>query len=215
MSNWTMRIKTRMKELEMTQETLANKMGITRGAVTHYLSGRRVPPLKQFHKLATVLKVDPAWLQFGTTDAKSASKIDTKINVERAHQIPLLSWEEVANFVKGKEPANNKQEYVPHIFGDNENWFALKVKGDSMSSPVSHNKNFHEGEIIIVAPEKIASNGDFVLALLPQAKEVTFKQYIVDGGIEYLKPINPQYPIVELDKKVRIYGIVIGRVNLY
>jgi transcriptional regulator with XRE-family HTH domain len=54
MNTWATRIKSRMKELGLTQEVLAEKMGITRGAITHYLAGRREPPLRQFQKLATI-----------------------------------------------------------------------------------------------------------------------------------------------------------------
>lgn len=216
MSHWTMRVKSCMKELDMTQETLANKMGITRGAITHYLSGRRVPPLKQFHKLALILKVDPAWLQYGTENAKeSEKKTEKKHKSEQSYRIPLLSWDQVVDFTKGKISANKMQEFVPHFFGDNENWFALKVKGDSMTAPQGHIKNFYEGEIIIIESEKIAEHGDFVLAQLANTKETTFKQYVIDGGVKYLKPLNPQYPIMQVDKSTRIYGVVVGRVGLF
>jgi len=213
MSNWATRIKSRMKELDMTQEMLASKMDITRGAITHYLSGRRVPPLKQFQRLATILKVDPAWLQYGTTSAKeSAKKTGKKDKSEQAHKIPLLSWDQVTDFIKGKITTSEKLEYVPHFFSDNENWFALKVKGDSMISPTNHSKNFYEGEIIIIDPEKTAEHGDFVIAQLPGTKEATFKQYVIDGGVSYLKPNNPQYPIIQADKKTCVVGVVISRI---
>jgi SOS-response transcriptional repressor LexA len=40
-------------------------------------------------------------------------------------------------------------------------------------------------------------------------KEATFKQYVVDGGVAYLKPLNPQYPIAQLDKTTIIYGVIL------
>ncbi len=205
-----------MKELKMTQEMLANKVGVTRGAITHYLSERRVPPLKQFQKLATILKVDPAWLQYGSTEIKgSAKKSDKKQKSEQAHRIPLLSWDQVANFIKGKITVNKNQEYVPHFFSDNENWFALRVKGDSMTSPLSSRKSFHEQEIIIVDPNKTAVHNDYVIALLAQSKEAVFKQFIIEGGIPYLKPLNPQYPILAMGKNVRILGVLIAYLNVF
>ena len=209
MSNWAARIKSRMKELDMTQEMLANKMGITRGAITHYLSGRRVPPLKQFQRLATILKVDPAWLQYGAGDSKeSPKKGGKKQKSVGAHKIPLLSWNQVSDFLKGKIQLDEKLEYVPHFFSDSEQWFALKVKGDSMTSPSHHAKNFYEGEIIIVDPERTAEHGDFVVALMAGGKEATFKQYVVDGGTAYLKPNNPQYPLSNIENKTKILGVI-------
>ena len=53
------------------------------------------------------------------------------------------------------------------------------------------------------------------MALLPRAKEETFKQYVIDGGVQYLKPLNPQYPIVQVDKGTHVFGLVIGRFILF
>lgn len=216
MSNWALRIKSRMKELDMTQEMLASKMSVTRGAITHYLSGRRVPPLNQFQKLAAILKVDPAWLQYGTTSNKeTVKKGHKKEKSEQAHRIPLIEWNQVANFIAKKFSADEQQRFLPHFFVDNENWFALKVKGDSMTSPLSNDKNFYEGDIIIISSEQAATHGDYVIALLPHANEATFKQYVVDGGISYLKPLNPQYPLSAIEKGVKILGVIKNKINYF
>ncbi len=79
MESWLTRMKQRMNELAMTQEVLANKIGITRGAICHYLYNRRIPTMKQFVKLAAALECEPAWLQYGvanavTTQEKSAKR---------------------------------------------------------------------------------------------------------------------------------------------
>jgi len=204
-----------MKELGMTQEELANKMGLTRGAVAHYLAGRRVPPLKQFQKLANILKTDPAWLQFGTSvknisaPTKAAEKHD-KITLKH-HPIPILSWNQAAQFIDvSKIKRSEINEWLPHYFTDQQHWYALRIKGDSMIASTGHSKSFHEGDIIIVDPDKDANHSDFVIAVLPRAKEVTFKQYVQDGGVRYLKPLNPQYPIAQMDKGTHICGVVVG-----
>ena len=218
MSTWETRIKLRMKELGLTQEELANKMGLTRGAVTHYLAGRRVPPLKQFQKLASILKTDPAWLQFGS----NAKNISAPIKKTEKHEkitskyypIPILSWNQAAQFIDvSKIKKDEIKEWLSYYFTDHPRWYALRIKGDSMIASVGHGKTFHEGDIIIVDPDKDAKHGDFVIAVLPRAKEVTFKQYVQDGGIHYLKPLNPQYPITQIDKGTHICGIVVGRLT--
>ena len=205
--SWVERIKSRMQELDLTHEDLAAKLGITRGAVTHYLTGRRVPPLRQFQKLAVVLKTDPAWLQFGTTSTvqqkgSASSKKEAKPEV-KYHPIPMLTWEKLAT---KKELKSN--EHLPHLFTDKPHWYALRVQGDAMVG-TKGNKSFHEGDIIVVDPDKTAKQGDFVVAILPKAKEATFKQYVIEGGITYLKPLNQQYPMVAIDKKTVICGVVV------
>lgn len=97
MNTWASRIRSRMKELNMTHVELAEKLDVTRGAITHYLSGRRVPPLRQFQKLATILKADPAWLQFGSTHAIEPDKTkSTKSNAH--HPIRVLTWKQAADY---------------------------------------------------------------------------------------------------------------------
>lgn len=215
MSSWSMRVRERMKALGLTQEVLANKMGITRGAVAHYLAERRVPPLAQFKKLAVILKTDPAWLHYGTTANKNSStKTLPKENVAPKNQIPILSWEQVADFVDASKLNNEIKEYVPHFFIDQPRWYALHIKGDAMTASSGSHRSFHEKDIIIVDPDKTAAHGNFVIALLPRAKEVTFKQYVIDGGIQYLKPLNPQYPIIEIDESTHIAGVVIQLLNV-
>lgn len=213
MNTWAKRIKLRMKELNLTQEMLAGKMGITRGAITHYLAGRRAPPLRQFQKLAAILKTDPAWLQYGTaeTSKHAVKKSSTKNEPSKQTQrpIPLLSWEQVTELVDTTNiNQDDIEEHVPHFFTDQPRWFALRVKGDAMTAPISHSKSFHEGDILIVDPDKSATHGSYVIAILPRAKEATFKQYVIDGGTRYLKPLNSQYPIVQIDDSTHICGVV-------
>ena len=220
MSAWTKRIKLRMKELDMTQETLAHKMGVTRGAITHYLAGRRVPPLRQFQKLAAILKANPAWLQFGVTE--EIKHADKRIEAKKEgatpirHPLPILTFEQAAELIDVTKIAKNEiTEFVPHFYTDKNHWYALRIKGDAMTSPLGHSKSFHEGDIIIVDPEKAVMHGSYVIALLPRSKEVTFKQYVIDGGVHYLKPLNPQYPIVKIDDSTHICGVVVGYFSFY
>ena len=206
MNTWEERVKSRMKELGLTQEMLAQKMGITRGAVTHYLAGRRVPPLKQFHKLAAVLKVDPVWLQYGVANITKNEK-----SIKEKKLIPLLSWQQAAKYPL---PKNEIKEFVPHFYTDQSHWYALRIKGDAMTTPSGHHKSFRENDIIIVDSEKEAIHGSYIIALLPKSKEVTFKQLAIDGGISYLKPLNTQYPVVQIDKNTQIFGVVVNCICL-
>ena len=218
MNTWARRIKLRMKELDMTQEVLARKMGITRGAITHYLAGRRIPPLKQFQKIATVLKIDPAWLQYGShEETKHATKKSaTKNENTELTQIPLLSWERAADFINNEKLTSSEiKEFLQNLHTDKPRLYGLRVKGDFMFAPLGYSNSFHEGSIIIIDPDKSTTNGSFVIALLPHSKELTFKQYVVDAGIHYLKPLNPQYPIVKIDERTHIYGVVVASINQF
>lgn len=222
MNTWTARIRSRMEALSMTQERLAHKMGLTRGAITHYLAGRRVPPLQQFKKLAAVLKADPAWLQYGTSVKEKMGYLAAKETVKKGEihtlqkRIPLLTWEQVAEWIDVTKLACDEiKEYVPHFYTDQLHWYALRVKGDAMTAPLGNSKSFHAGDMIIIDPTKKAMHGNNVIALLPRSKEVTFKEYVIDGGVHYLKPLNPQYPIVQISESTHICGVVVACINRF
>lgn len=214
MSSWSNRIKERMRTLGLTQEMLAKKMGITRGAVAHYLAERRIPPLGQFKKMAAILKTDPAWLHYGTITEKSSKVSDNKkTSVSQKKPIPILSWEHVADFLDAHHIHEDIKEFVPYFYIDKPHWYALRIKGDAMTTHLGNNISFREGDIIIIDPERTPVHGNFIVALLPRAKEVTFKQYVIDGGIRYLKPLNPQYPLVEIDQSTFVCGVVMQHLN--
>ncbi len=106
-----------------------------------------------------------------------------------------------------------------HAPGDAEEWrlttakvspqaFALRVVGDSMTNPHG-SPSIPEGYIIIVDPNKHANNGDLVVARLDDSMEATFKKLVIDGSKHYLKPLNPAYPVIEINGNCTICGKVV------
>ncbi len=117
--------------------------------------------------------------------------------------VPLISWVQAGGF---NECIDNLGE-CERISTDceiREHTFALKVKGDSMTS--DGRISFPEGIIIIVEPSIQAINGDFVIAINGD-NEATFKQLIKDGVDWYLKPLNNRYPLKPLGTS-SIIGVV-------
>ena len=47
-----------------------------------------------------------------------------------------------------------------------------------------------------------------VVALLPESEQAIFKQYVNDSGQAYLKPLNPQYPVILIDASCKMIGVV-------
>jgi SOS-response transcriptional repressor LexA len=103
-------------------------------------------------------------------------------------------------------------EHIPHFYTDQAHWHALRIQGDSMVPP-NGLKSFHEGDLIIVDTDKEVKHRDFVIAVLPNAKEAIFKQYVVDSGTKYLKPLNSQYPLLMMDTKTVILGVVVSCIS--
>jgi len=59
MKKWYELAKARMKELDITQDQVAEQMGVTQGAVAHWLGGRREPSLEKVSALLDYLGLPP------------------------------------------------------------------------------------------------------------------------------------------------------------
>lgn len=90
------------------------------------------------------------------------------------------------------------------------NSFALRVSGDSMTSPYPGDVSFPDGTIIVVDPSRACDAGDYVIAKDVTTQQATFKRLVHDGGRWFLKPLNPAYPTMEIDDPaLRTIGRVI------
>lgn len=81
--------------------------------------------------------------------------------------------------------------------------FALMVLGDSMAP------EFVEGDIIIIEPEGVATDGSYVLA---QADgEWIFRQLAKAGQAWELRPLNPAYAATAIPDLASVKGVIIQK----
>lgn len=81
--------------------------------------------------------------------------------------------------------------------------FALMVLGDSMES------EFVEGDVILIEPEGLATDGSFVLARM--AGEWTFRQLAKHGEGWRLQALNPAYPATDIADLGAVKGVIIQK----
>ena len=81
--------------------------------------------------------------------------------------------------------------------------FALMVLGDSMEP------EFREGEVILIEPEGLATDGSFVLAQL--AGEWIFRPLAKQGEGWQLRALNPAYPTADLPDLAAVKGVIIQK----
>jgi SOS-response transcriptional repressor LexA len=128
-------------------------------------------------------------------------------------EVPLISWVRAGVWCEAID------NYAP---GDGESWlkcpinhgehaYALRVQGDSMTSPYPGQRSYPEGTIIYVDPDIPVVSGCRVIAKLPGTNEATFKEYRFDSGKHFLKPLNPQYQTIEINEETHFCGVVIGQ----
>lgn len=125
---------------------------------------------------------------------------------------PLLSWVQAGAWTethKGYVP-DYDTELLPCPVRCSRKTFVLKVRGISMEP------RFREGDLIFVDPEVSPAHGKFVVVLLEDSNETTFKQLVVEGEHQYLKALNPDWPerILEVNATAVVCGVVVFKGEL-
>lgn len=120
---------------------------------------------------------------------------------------PVISWVQAGEWmeiVEGYEPPYGK-ELLPCPVKCSQDSYVLRVHGISMEP------KFHDGDLIFVDPHVDPVGGKYVVVMIEDTAEATFKQLIVEGGHQYLKALNPEWPnrIIEDNQNARICGVVV------
>lgn len=202
MATTSERIKEAMELLNMKQADLVERTGISKGALSSYISGRYLPKQTNIYLIAKALNVNEAWLMGSdvpmnrTTSSRSSG---VKINVlgRVAAGIPIEAVEEIID-----------QEEITEELARTGSFFGLQIKGNSMEPRIC------EGDVVIVRQQDDAESGDVVIALINGDDAVCKRLRKYRDGIELISN-NPSYEPMyfdndEIEKKpVRIIGKVV------
>lgn len=164
--------------------------------------------IERAHKLST------HWLDIDHSSELPGGPLMASENTEVAQRsgsrLPLISW------VAASAPREANDPYAP---GNAEAWidfdgeasssaFCLRVRGDSMMRPDGSEPSFPDGCIIGIEPRRRPKSREFAVFRFNDADEATFKQYVTDGPLKMLKPLNPTYPNIVLGPDAQLVGTV-------
>lgn len=127
---------------------------------------------------------------------------NVEVNAIQPRYVKLLNWSTLLS--------NTTEEATSEIWVEtteplSEKSFALRVK-DSTMQPL-----FNEDAILLIDPTVQPKNKDYVVVAIENSPEPTFRQIFFDGTDVYLKPLNPEFKTIFLDKnaKYQFLGVVI------
>lgn len=192
----------------------------TTQAINKWLNCESMPARANMQILAGWLGVRPAWLQFGEHPKRNSNEVQEDMspctsNVspgpENLGLVPLISWVQAGDFHEAIDPyaVGDAERVMPCPVPHSRRTYALRIHGDSMTSPYPGQRSYPEGAIIYVDPEICVTNGARVIAKINN--QATFKTYIEDAGRVYLKAINPSFPPLEVTgQELHICGVIIG-----
>ena len=135
--------------------------------------------------------------------------IQPKESGEEDNEIPLLGT--VAAGQPIEAILSHDTISVPKDLHGHGRTFALRVRGESMID-----ENIQDGDIIIVAAQKTAENGQVVVALI-DGNVATVKKFYREPDFIRLEPANPQFkPIfIKTPERIQIQGVVRGLIRRY
>lgn len=196
---------------------LARACGVTRGAVSQWFNGGTLSlEGSNLTNAAKATGINPHWLATGTGSRKNDTEYAAIINVapgpEIVAYVPLISWVQAGKFCEspGSLQKEDAEDWIPSIKRFGPNVYALRVVGDSMLSTYPGQRSYPAGSLIFVDPDTSVTNGCRVVARIHDNDTATFKVYSEDAGKKYLKPLNTQYPTVQMDESMHICGVVVG-----
>ena len=187
------RIKSAREDLKLTKRELAKRIGVHESSINKYEKGLVDIPLSKISELARVLKVTEAYLM-GWEEKVSQTSQGLQIPVlgNVAAGIPISAVEDILDY-----------EEVPQSWENQGEFFALRIKGDSMQPKMD------DGDVVIVKQQSDANTGDTVIVLVNGDDATCKKLQKTENGI-MLVSTNPNYlPMFFTNEEILTKPVVI------
>lgn len=193
------KIKTLRIQRKMSQEILAKLTGYSdRSTIAKIEKGKIDLSENKIKIFAQALGTTPAylmgWIEEDNNKETNALKIPVLGNV--AAGIPISAVEDILDY-----------EEVPSSWQNQGEFFALRIKGDSMQPKIDN------GDVVIVKQQSDSNSGDTVIALVNGGDATCKRLEKTDNGI-MLVSTNPKYPPMFFTKEdiVTKPVVILGKV---
>ncbi|MFK3793948.1 MULTISPECIES: LexA family protein [Pseudomonas] len=215
MDKWIELVKANMKGRKVTQEKLAERLGMSQGGIGHWLSKRRQPKIEDmnrvleeigmgFLEVVLVVREKPLVNDDGEPLEQEPSLVD---RYNPYFRYPVSDWRTAGEVREDGQPSYVPERYELSDYQAQGAAFWLMVVGDAMIAPSG--MSISQGMLILVDPAIAAEPGKLVVVQCPGSAEALFRKLVQEGGQRYLAPLNPTYPKMLYSDECRIIGVVV------
>ncbi|WP_180189969.1 LexA family transcriptional regulator [Acinetobacter sp. YH01009] len=204
------RLKALRKTKKITQQQLADAIGVSKTSVIYWEKDDNLPKHESLMALSKALVVSPDFLLSGKTLGGLESNTSVPFPLA-GRLVPVISWVQAGAWTTvDSVPAGTQfEEWLPPNPKCGKNGYGLEVVGESMLP------DFRPGDKIYVNPDFQITDlktGDLVIVSCQGDSEATFKKLIVESGNMYLQPLNPDWPekTIALEDGCKLVGKVVG-----
>ncbi|CAM2890119.1 LexA family protein [Acinetobacter celticus] len=204
------RLKALRKTKKVTQQQLADAIGVSKTSVIYWEKDDNLPKHESLMALSKVLSVTPDFLLSGKTSDSLVNNISAPFPIV-GRLVPVISWVQAGAWTTADAVPTGTQfeEWLPPNPKCGKHGYGLTVVGESMLP------DFRPSDKIYVNPDFQITDlktGDLVIVSCQGDSEATFKKLIVESGNMYLQPLNPDWPekTIVLEDGCKLVGKVVG-----
>lgn len=191
------RIKQRRKELGLSVDELAEKLGKNRATIYRYESNEiEKLPTTVLEPLANALGVSPGYLMGWEKNGDFPALLDRFDNIKPVElkRFPLLGEIACGEPIFAQE---DKENFIMADMDINAD-FCLTAHGDSMI-----NARIHDGDIVFIKQMPIVDNGDIAAVIIDDEATLKRVYYYPQKNKLVLSPENPKYePFVYVNEEL-------------
>lgn len=207
MSTWYKMAKQRMRERHISQEQMAERLGVTQGAIGHWLNGRRQPKLDVINRLLRELDL-PALSVTIAPDENTDTRENATQGAEQTASIELVPGRPIADLFR-RVPIKGTAQLGPEGYWDTletaDGWidipttdpdaYSLRVKGDSMSPAI------RSGWAIWCEPNHPLVPGEYVMVRRTNGETMVKELLFETAEAVNLMSVNGDYGRISIPRE--------------
>ena len=182
------RLKQLRKDKNITQQQLAELIGVSKTSIIYWEKGDNLPKHDSLISLSRILGVSSTYLMQGK---QVEDKDDQRYQILPKRFVPILSWQQA-----------NQEHPLMHLSTDHKDWlaahphmtkdcYALEVLGDSMLPEFRPHDHIYVTTDITSGQLK---TGDFVIVQTQDQQEALFKRLVIETDGMFLQVLNETWP---------------------